>query len=45
MMVYGLEGNISNTEKLFNLVCLYGNVARVSADICQKQKFAQGTGH
>lgn len=33
MMVYGLEGNISNTEKLFNLVCLYGNVARVSADI------------
>lgn len=31
MMVYGLEGNISNTEKLFNLVCLYGNVARVSS--------------
>ena len=31
MMVYGLDGNISNTEKLFNLVCLYGNVARVSS--------------
>lgn len=30
MMVYGLDGQISNTEKLFNLVCLYGNVARVS---------------
>lgn len=33
MMVYGLDGNISNTEKLFNLVCLYGNVARVSGDL------------
>ena len=32
MMVYGLDGNISNTEKLFNLVCLYGNVARVSSE-------------
>lgn len=31
MMVYGLDGQISNTEKLFNLVCLYGNVARVGA--------------
>uniref|UniRef100_A0A1B0CUM1 RRM domain-containing protein n=2 Tax=Lutzomyia longipalpis TaxID=7200 RepID=A0A1B0CUM1_LUTLO len=29
MMVYGLDGQTSNTEKLFNLVCLYGNVARI----------------
>lgn len=28
-MVYGLDGETSNTDKLFNLVCLYGNVARV----------------
>lgn len=30
MMVYGLDKDTSNTDKLFNLVCLYGNVARVS---------------
>lgn len=30
MMVYGLDHDTSNTDKLFNLVCLYGNVARVS---------------
>ncbi len=30
MMVYGLDNDTSNTDKLFNLVCLYGNVARVS---------------
>lgn len=29
MMVYGLDNETSNTDKLFNLVCLYGNVARV----------------
>lgn len=29
MMVYGLDSMTSNTDKLFNLVCLYGNVARV----------------
>lgn len=29
MMVYGLDNDTSNTDKLFNLVCLYGNVARV----------------
>ncbi|XP_033254563.1 heterogeneous nuclear ribonucleoprotein L-like isoform X14 [Drosophila miranda] len=29
MMVYGLDHNTSNTDKLFNLVCLYGNVARI----------------
>ncbi|GAB0092043.1 heterogeneous nuclear ribonucleoprotein L [Sergentomyia squamirostris] len=29
MMVYGLDAQTSNTEKLFNLVCLYGNVARI----------------
>lgn len=30
MMVYGLDNDTSNTDKLFNMVCLYGNVARVS---------------
>ena len=29
MMVYGLDNETSNTDKLFNLICLYGNVARV----------------
>ncbi|XP_055906672.1 heterogeneous nuclear ribonucleoprotein L isoform X2 [Eupeodes corollae] len=29
MMVYGLDQETSNTDKLFNLVCLYGNVARI----------------
>ncbi|XP_037034053.1 heterogeneous nuclear ribonucleoprotein L isoform X2 [Bradysia coprophila] len=29
MMVYGLDNDTSNTDKLFNLVCLYGNVARI----------------
>lgn len=29
MMVYNLDNDTSNTDKLFNLVCLYGNVARV----------------
>lgn len=29
MMVYGLDNDTSNTDKLFNLICLYGNVARV----------------
>lgn len=29
MMVYGLDNTTSNTDKLFNLVCLYGNVARI----------------
>lgn len=33
MMVYGLDNDTSNTDKLFNLVCLYGNVARVNT-IC-----------
>jgi len=32
MMVYGMDHDTSNTDKLFNLVCLYGNVARVSQD-------------
>ncbi|XP_065077558.1 heterogeneous nuclear ribonucleoprotein L-like [Ochlerotatus camptorhynchus] len=26
MMVYGLDNNTDNTDKLFNLFCLYGNV-------------------
>lgn len=30
MMVYGLCPNRMNCDKLFNLFCLYGNVARVS---------------
>lgn len=33
MMVYGLDNATSNTDKLFNLVCLYGNVARVCTNI------------
>lgn len=30
MMVYGLDTKKLNCDKLFNLFCLYGNVARVS---------------
>jgi heterogeneous nuclear ribonucleoprotein L len=26
MMVYGLDAMTSNTDKLFNLVCLYGKL-------------------
>ncbi|XP_077283489.1 heterogeneous nuclear ribonucleoprotein L-like isoform X2 [Arctopsyche grandis] len=29
MMVYGLDPATANTDRLFNLVCLYGNVARI----------------
>lgn len=29
-MVYGLDPLRTNADKLFNLMCLYGNVARVS---------------
>lgn len=29
MMVYGLDPLRTNADKLFNLMCLYGNVARV----------------
>jgi heterogeneous nuclear ribonucleoprotein L len=28
MMVYGLDNTTSNTDKLFNLVCLYGESAK-----------------
>uniref|UniRef100_A0A2M4CS96 Putative heteroproteinous nuclear ribonucleoprotein l n=1 Tax=Anopheles darlingi TaxID=43151 RepID=A0A2M4CS96_ANODA len=28
MMVYGLDNGTANTDKLFNLFCLYGNVVR-----------------
>ncbi|KAL1381450.1 hypothetical protein pipiens_000428, partial [Culex pipiens pipiens] len=28
MMVYGLDSSTANTDKLFNLFCLYGNVVR-----------------
>ena len=30
MMVYGLEADKMNCDRLFNLFCLYGNVVRVS---------------
>lgn len=30
MMVYGLDLDKVNTDKLFNIFCLYGNVVRVS---------------
>lgn len=30
MMVYGLCNDRVNSERLFNLFCLYGNVVRVS---------------
>lgn len=29
MMVYGLDHEKMNSERLFNLFCLYGNVVRV----------------
>ena len=29
MMVYGLQPDKVNTDKLFNLFCLYGNVTKV----------------
>jgi hypothetical protein len=41
MMVYGLDTTTSNTDKLFNLVCLYGKLESVgNADFTEKaQKF------
>lgn len=30
LMVYGLNHTVMNCEKLFNLLCQYGNVVRVS---------------
>lgn len=33
MMVYGLQPDKVNTDKLFNLFCLYGNVTKVLAFI------------
>lgn len=30
MMVYGLDNTTSNTDKLFNLVCLYGKKKKIS---------------
>lgn len=30
MMAYGLNHEKMNCDKLFNILCLYGNVARVS---------------
>lgn len=31
LMVYGLNHQLMNCDKLFNLLCQYGNVVRVSA--------------
>lgn len=39
MMVYGLDNDTSNTDKLFNLICLYGNVARVIYKFLVEFKF------
>lgn len=36
MMVYGLQPDKVNTDKLFNLFCLYGNVTKV-------RRFSQGS--
>lgn len=33
MMVYGLDPEKSNTDRLFNIFCLYGNVLRVSVTV------------
>lgn len=33
LMIYNLNNDTSNTDKLFNLLCLYGNVARVCSTI------------
>jgi heterogeneous nuclear ribonucleoprotein L len=33
MMVYGLDPEKINADKLFNIFCLYGNVLRVSIAI------------
>ena len=35
MMVYGLNNDKMNSERLFNLLCLYGNVVRVSAPVVE----------
>ena len=29
LMFYGMNGEMMNCERLFNLVCLYGNVVRI----------------
>lgn len=34
MMVYGLQPDKVNTDKLFNLFCLYGNVTKVPSGFC-----------
>lgn len=44
MMVYGLQPDKVNTDKLFNLFCLYGNVTKVGSDLeslCTTQVFAK----
>jgi heterogeneous nuclear ribonucleoprotein L len=39
LMVYGLDPLRTNADKLFNLMCLYGNVARVSVGECSPRKY------
>ena len=29
LMFYGMNGDMMNCERLFNLVCLYGNIVRI----------------
>ena len=29
LMFYGMNGDMMNCDRLFNLVCLYGNVVRI----------------
>jgi len=37
LMVYGLNMDKVNSNKLFNLFCLYGNVVRVSIQRCKQE--------
>lgn len=39
MMVYGLQPDKVNTDKLFNLFCLYGNVTKVRRFSQESQSF------
>lgn len=39
MMVYGLDPLRTNADKLFNLMCLYGNVARVRQNTIKQHPY------
>ena len=39
LMVYNMDANKMNCQKLFNLFCLYGNVAKVCI-YCKKSSYA-----